>query len=340
MITGDHPATALAIARELRIATDEDQAITGSQLDAMSDDQLAALVDRIPVYARVSAELKLRVVRAWKSRHEIVAMTGDGINDAPAVKAADIGIAMGISGTDVTKEASAMVLTDDNFASIVNAIEEGRCIYDNIQKVLFYLLSCNIGEILLMLLASAFGWPAPLLPIQLLWINLITDGLPALALCVEKPEPGIMKRKPRPPQEPMLSMHSGLSLLLQGALVGGVALIAFAVVYFTQPNREAAVGRARTMAFCVLVYGELLRALAARSRTLSVAQLGFFSNPLLLGAIGVSFLLQFSVVTLPFARLVFESVRLGGRESVILFALAITPATVIEGLKILNRHQA
>lgn len=241
MITGDHPATALAIARELHISADGDRAVTGQELDGFSDDELARQVEHISVYARVSAEHKLRVVRAWKSRNEVVAMTGDGVNDAPAVQAADIGIAMGITGTDVTKEASAMVLTDDNFASIVSAVEEGRCIYDNIQKVLFFLLSCNVGEILVMLLASLFGWPAPLLPIQLLWINLVTDGLPALALSLEKPEPGIMGRRPRSPKQSLLSLRSGLAILLQGALVGGVTLIAFGVTY----HSEADVGRER-----------------------------------------------------------------------------------------------
>lgn len=338
MITGDHPATAMAIARELRISAIGDRAITGQELNDVSDDQLAEQVERISVYARVSAEHKLRVVRAWKSRDQVVAMTGDGVNDAPAVQAADIGIAMGVSGTDVTKEASAMVLTDDNFASIVNAVEEGRCIFDNIQKVLYFLLSCNVGEILLMLVASLLGWPAPLLPIQLLWINLVTDGLPALALSLEKPEPGIMERKPRSPKESMLSLRSGLIVLLQGALVGGVALIAFGIVYLTHPNSAEAEGRARTMAFCVLVYAELLRALAARSQTLTLAQLGFFSNPQLLGAIGVSFLLQLSVVMLPFARPVFESVQHFAWEWVLLFGLALTPVTVIETLKVWKRR--
>lgn len=334
MITGDHPATATAIAYELDIGADGNRAVTGQELDALSDEQLADRVDKIPVYARVSAEHKLRVVKAWKARDQVVAMTGDGVNDAPAVRTADIGIAMGITGTDVTKEASAMVLMDDNFASIVNAVEEGRCIYDNIQKVLFFLLSCNAGEILLMLVSGILGWPAPLLPIQLLWVNLVTDGLPALALSLEKPEPGIMQRKPRSPRESMFSLRSGLSILFQGALVGGVALIAFGAVYAGDEN----VGRARTLAFCVLVYAELLRALAARSQTLTLAQLGFFSNPYLLGAIGVSCLLQLSVVMLPFARPVFESVQHFTSEWALLFVLALTPVTVIEGVKIVRRR--
>jgi len=333
MITGDHPATALAIARELGIAADGDRALTGRELDGLTGEQLAAQVDRIPVYARVTAEHKLRVVRAWKARGQVVAMTGDGVNDAPAVKAADIGIAMGLTGTDVTKEASAMVLTDDNFASIVAAVEEGRGIYDNIQKVLTYLLSCNAGEILLMLAAALLGWPVPLVPVQLLWINLVTDGLPALALALERPEPGVMRRPPRPPREPILSWQTGSRVVLQGALVGGTALAAFGILLAVDPGN---VGRARTMAFCVLVYGELFRALAARSPTLTLGQLGPFSNPALLGAIAVSALLQLSVVTLPYARPAFESVQHFGWEWALLFALSLVPVSAIEAVKLLH----
>jgi Ca2+-transporting ATPase len=338
MITGDHPATALAIAQELQMAAGGDAAVTGPELDAMSDEQLAQLVEQFPVYARVSAEHKLRIVRAWKSRGHVVAMTGDGVNDAPAVKAADIGIAMGLTGTEVTRQASSMVLTDDNFASIVNAVEEGRCIYDNIQKVLFYLLSCNTGEMLLVLLASLFGWPVPLVPIQLLWINLITDGLPALALSMEKPERGIMSRRPRSPREPMLSLRSGVTILGQGVLVGGVTLIAFGIIYFANSNTSETVGRARTAAFCVLVYGELLRALTARSQTLTVASLGFFSNPHLLGAVLISVLLQLSVVVVPLVRPIFGTQRQFLWEWGLIFCLALTPAAIIEGLKVWNRR--
>jgi P-type Ca2+ transporter type 2C len=327
MITGDHPRTALAVAHELGMAGAADRAVTGQELDAFSDDNLAEQVEQIAVYARVSAEHKMRVVQAWKRRGQVVAMTGDGVNDAPAVKAADIGIAMGITGTDVTKEASDMVLTDDNFASIVNAVEEGRGIFDNIQKVLQFLLSCNCGEILLMLLASLLGWPAPLLPIQLLWINLVTDGLPALALSLEPPEPGIMRRAPRPPGESILSWRTGLAILLQGVLVGGVALAAFGLSYLAHPDQP---DRARAMTFCVVVYAELLRALAARSQTLTLGQLGLLSNPQLLLAIAVSGMLQASVAIVPMTQLVFDVPTHSTAEWLTIVILALTPVTLIE----------
>jgi P-type Ca2+ transporter type 2C len=331
MITGDHPATALAIARELGIATRDEYALSGVQLDTLSDAQLASQVEQIAVYARVSAEHKLRVVNAWKSRNQIVAMTGDGVNDAPAIKAADIGIAMGIAGTDVTKEASDMVLTDDNFASIVNAVEEGRSIFDNIQKVLQYLLSCNFGEILLMLVASILGWPAPLLPIQLLWINLVTDGLPALALSLEPPEPGVMQRKPRSPKESILSWRLSWNILFQGLLVGGSAFTMFAYSYSRHPEQ---LNEARAMTFCVIVYAELLRALAARSQTLTWGQLGFFSNPTLLAAILVSGMLQVGVVILPFTQPVFSVATHATGEWLLIAILALTPVSVIEIAKL------
>lgn len=330
MITGDHPATALAIARELGIAAASDQALTGPELDRLDDAELASRVEQIRVYARVTAEHKLRIVRAWKGRGHLVAMTGDGVNDAPAVKAADIGIAMGIAGSDVTKEASDMVLTDDNFASIVAAVEEGRGIYDNLQKVLTYLLSCNSGEILFMLAAGLLGWPAPLMPVQLLWINLVTDGLPALALALEPPEPGIMRRRPRLARAALLPPSLGMMLLFQGALIGLAALAAFGVIYRADPDE---VQRARTICFSVLVYAQLFAALVARSKTLLLPQLGLFTNPHLLGAVAISALLQLSVVSLPFIRPIFESVphRIG--DVPLLFALAVAPATVIEAVK-------
>ncbi len=334
MITGDHPATALAIAKELHIADADSRVVTGHEIGELSDEELAGQVEQISVYARVSAEHKLRVVRAWRSRGQVVAMTGDGVNDAPAVKEADIGIAMGVTGTDVTKDASDMVLMDDNFASIVAAVEEGRCIYANIQKVIQYLLSCNVGEILLMLVASLAGWPAPLIPVQLLWINLVTDGLPALALSFEPAEPGIMKRRPRPAKESILTWRTGGSILFQGALVAAATLTAFGIVYGQYPDDP---GKARTVAFCVLVYGELLRAFVARSESIPLWRLGFFSNMPLMGAIALSVLLQMSVVTMPFARPFFESAEHFGTEWLLIVLLAPLPAVVIELTKFIKR---
>jgi P-type Ca2+ transporter type 2C len=327
MITGDHPATALAIARELGIARDEDHVVTGHELNGLTDERLAARVEGISVYARVAPEHKLRIVRAWKSKGQIVAMTGDGVNDAPAVKAADIGIAMGLTGTDVTKEASAMVLTDDNFASIINAIEEGRGIYDNIQKFLHYLLAGNVGLILFVFVATLLlGWPFPLAVIQILWINLVTNGLPALALGVEPPEPDLMRRPPRPSQESVIPLQRGLRILLHGILVAAVTLIGFALAY---QGDVANLPRARSSAFCLISYAFVLLSLSCRSERYTVFQLGFFSNPYLLGAVGISALLQL-IITLPFVRSFFEASPHSAWEWVMLGILAFVPFTVVE----------
>ena len=330
MITGDHPATAAAIARELGIATESDVVVTGHELDSLSDDELANRAEHIAVYARVAPEHKLRVVRALKARGHVVAMTGDGVNDAPAVKAADIGIAMGITGTDVTRETAAMVLMDDNFTSIVNAVEEGRAIYDNIQKFLLYLLSCNIGEMLLMLVATLIGWPTPLVPVHLLWINLVTDGLPALALAMEPPEPDLMRRRPRRSNESMLSWSMGGVVLGQGALLAIVGLVAFGISY----NHNGDVTQARTMTFCVVVYGELFRALAARSSIWTFWQLGPATNPYVFAAVAISALLQVSIIALPFTRTIFEASSHTPLEWLLLVLLALAPVTVIELTKL------
>ncbi|MBX6312972.1 MAG: cation-translocating P-type ATPase [Isosphaeraceae bacterium] len=331
MITGDHPATALAIARELQITDEGGRAITGSELDAMSDADLAAAIGRIAVYARVSAEHKLRIVRAFQARGDVVAMTGDGVNDAPAVKAADIGIAMGLTGTDVTKEASDLVLTDDNFASIVNAVEEGRGIFDNIQKSLYYLLSCNTGEVLFMLFATLAGWPTPLTAIQLLWINLVTDSLPALALGMEPPERDIMRRRPRPPREPLITRRFGLLIVSQGLLIALATAVGFAVA-----RREAGIEHARTVALSIMAYAQLFFSFSCRSRSRTLPELGLFSNPYLFGGITISGLLQLSVVVLPFTRSVFDVTAYPGREWGLVLVLALMPVTIIEITKLLR----
>jgi Ca2+-transporting ATPase len=335
MITGDHPATALAIARELHIAAEDGRVVTGQELNDLSDDELSAQVDQISVYARVSAEHKLRVVRAWKARGQIVAMTGDGVNDAPAVKAADIGIAMGVTGTDVTKEASDMVLTDDNFASIVNAVEEGRGIFDNIQKFVHYLLSCNAGEVLLMFFAALIGWPVPLLAIQILWINLVTDGLPALALGMEPPERDIMTRRPRPPHEAVITRERGLLILFHGTLVATVAAVGFWIIY---QGDESHLARARTVTFCITAFAQLFFAIGCRSQRYTMPELGLFSNPHLFGAIVISGLLQLSVVMLPLAQPVFEVTTHPSWEWLLVFLLALTPVTIIEVGKLLRAY--
>jgi P-type Ca2+ transporter type 2C len=331
MITGDHPATALAIGRELGITDGAPgRVVTGAELESMSDDRLAATVTDIDIYARVSAEHKLRVVRAWQRHGAVVAMTGDGVNDAPAVKAADIGIAMGITGTDVTKEASDMVLTDDNFASIVSAVEEGRGIYDNIQKFIHYLLSCNAGEVILMFAAAVAGWPAPLAAIQILWLNLVTDGLPALALGLEPPERDVMLRQPRPPQEAVVTLRRGLLILAHGALVAAVMIGAF---WLSWRGDESRLPHARTMTFCVAAFAQLFFAIGCRSDRATALELGFFRNPALLAAIAISSLLQVMIVTLPHAQSVFAVGSSLGSDWLLVLALALVPVTTIELLK-------
>jgi Ca2+-transporting ATPase len=342
MITGDHPTTAFSIARELHIARDSDRVLTGQQLDALDDDGLAQQADQVAVYARVAAEHKLRVVRALKRRGQVVAMTGDGVNDAPAIKEADIGIAMGVSGSDVTREAADMVLLDDNFASIVSAVEEGRAIYDNIQKVVHYLLSSNASEILLIFVAAVLGWPAPLLAVQLLWINLVSDGFPALALGVEPPERDAMRRRPQKPHRPVVDWARGARMLLYGSLMAGVALFAFAVVY---QQDAARLPQARAVTFCVIAFTQLFFSVSCRSERFTLPELGFFSNPQLAAAVVVSGLLQMSVVTLPFTRPVFEvatphSLAQWG----LIVGLALVPVSVIEITKLalgpIRRKQA
>jgi Ca2+-transporting ATPase len=334
MITGDHPATARAIADELQwMSGPADVLLTGRDLEGLSDEELAGRVERTSVYARVTAEHKLRIVGAWKARGQIVAMTGDGVNDAPAVKAADIGIAMGRSGTDVTREASSMVLLDDGFASIVHAVEEGRAIFANIRKVVYYLLSCNAGEVIMMFIAAVAGWPAPLTPIQILWINLVTDSLPALALGMERPERDTMGRPPRPAREPIITREGAARVVTHGALIAAAPLVAFVVV---RGWPGAGLGAARTVAFFTMALSQLFYAFACRSPSRALPQLGVLTNGPLLVAIAVSGLLQFSAVAFPWARSVFDTTLGTGRLWALALALALVPVTVIEVAKLLR----
>ncbi|NTV28721.1 MAG: cation-translocating P-type ATPase [Candidatus Omnitrophica bacterium] len=330
MITGDHKNTAVAIARQLGFFGPDARALSGEELDLLDDEAFFARVRQVAVYARVSPEHKLRVVRAWRRHGEVVAMTGDGVNDAPAVKEADIGIAMGITGTDVTKEVSDMVVTDDNFASIVSAVEEGRGIYDNIKKFIHYLLSCNAGEILVMFLASLVGLPVPLLPIHILWVNLVTDGLPALALGVDPVDPDIMLRPPRRPAEPVINRERAWLVLSHGGLIAFSSLLAFVVVLFIE---KEGLDRARTAAFVVLACSQLFHAFNCRSLTESVFRLGLLTNVRLLGAVGISFLLQTAVVYTPFLQKVFKTEPLGWWDWLLVMLISSFPLLAVEGWK-------
>lgn len=336
MITGDHKNTAVAIARELGVFKEDSLALTGEELDKLSDEEFSRQIEHIPVYARVSPEHKLRIVKAWRKRGEVVAMTGDGVNDAPAVKEADIGVAMGITGTDVTKEVSDMVVTDDNFASIVAAVEEGRGIYDNIKKFIHYLLSCNAGEILVMFASSLIGLPAPLLPIHILWVNLVTDGFPALALGVDPVDPKIMERAPRKSNESVVTKQRGFLMLAQGAFIAVCSLLAFCFVLFIE---KEGIERARTAAFIVLACSQLFHSFNCRSMTESLFKIGIFTNKKLILATGVSFLLQMAVVYIPFLQKIFKTEPLGLFDWVLVVLISSFPLWAMEAVKAVNKKK-
>ncbi|MDP1990905.1 MAG: cation-translocating P-type ATPase [Syntrophales bacterium] len=307
MVTGDYRDTAEAVAREIGLRTPGGLVLTGTELDGMSDERLAAEADRLEVCCRVSPTHKTRIVDALKARGHIVAMTGDGVNDAPALKRANIGIAMGITGTDVSKEAADMVLTDDNFSSIVSAVEQGRIIYSNIRKFVYFLLACNVGEILIVFCAMLMGLPIPLRPIHLLWLNLISDGAPALALGMEKGEPDTMRQPPRPPAEPLVNANMTIGI----SVVAVVDAIAILLVFFLGMDRyPGKIEAAQTMAFVTLSVSELVRAYTARSEYLSVFKIGVFSNRWMVGATVVSFLLVLTVVYVPFLQPFFYTIPL------------------------------
>jgi Ca2+-transporting ATPase len=286
MITGDHPLTAFRIAKDLGIAEEDSQILTGQQITRMSSDELENMVEDVSVYARVSPEHKLKIVAALQNRGHIAAMTGDGVNDAPALRRSDIGVAMGITGTDVSKEAADMVLLDDNFATIVRAVSEGRTIYDNIRKFIRYTMTSNVGEIMVMLLAPFFGMPLPLKAIQILWINLVTDGLPGLALGIEPPERNTMDRPPYPPNESIFSRGLGIDILWLGPFMGIVSLGVGLWGYLTgNPYWN-------TMVFTTLTLSQMGNALAIRSERDSLFRIGLFSNKPMLGAVLLTFFLQ------------------------------------------------
>jgi Ca2+-transporting ATPase len=336
IITGDHKQTALAIAREIGALRPGDEAISGEELDRLTPEALGVCIERYRVYARVTAEHKLRIIQAWKRRGHLIAMTGDGVNDAPALKEADIGIAMGRGGTDVTREAAAMVLADDNFASIVAAVEEGRGIYENIRKFITYLLSCNIGEVLVMFLGALFGMPLVLLPIQILWVNLVTDGLPALALGVEPYAADLMRVPPRPARERILGKETVLLLLFEGAVIATVSLAAFLLAWH-RGDGEVAVRQARTQAFAVLALAQLVHAFNCRHRTRSLFSLGPLSNRWLLAATAGSGLMLWVVVQTPLLGRVFETAPLGREAWAMVLALSLVPLPVMEVVKLLQR---
>ncbi len=322
MVTGDYKDTALAIALDLGLAENESSVKTGSEIDNLSDEELQNIVEDIGVYARVSPEHKVRIVEALKKNGHITAMTGDGVNDAMALKKADIGVSMGITGTDVAKGTADIVLMDDNFATIVSAVEEGRIIYSNIRKFVFFLLSCNVGEILIVFLSLLFRLPVPLLPIQLLWLNLVTDSFPALALGTEKGEPDIMALPPRNRKEPILN-----GIMISGIIVQSLALTVSVLIAYTWAlhtyNGDLLISR--TIAFSTLILAELVRAHSSRSERLSVLKLGFFSNPSLLWASVLSFLMLIVVLYIPILQGIFKTYPLGIKDWSVIILLCLIP---------------
>ncbi len=354
MITGDHVATASAIARQLGILHDDSEAVTGTQLAAMSDEELAANIRQYRVYARVTPADKIRIVKAWQQAGEIVAMTGDGVNDAPALKAADIGCAMGITGTDVAKGAADMTLTDDNFATIVTAVREGRGIYDNIRKAVHFLLSCNLGEILTVFGAMLLWRESPLLPMQLLWINLVTDSLSALALGVEPVESDVMSRPPRKKNESIFAHGLGVQAIWQGMMVGLLALAAYMIgsrflgaapdagfwdtLFMSSAQANVALGE--TMVFAVLAISQLVHAFNVRSSH-SLFRVGFHTNKYMVGAFFISLLLMLAVLVIPVLQGLFGLVGMSAEAWGIVAGLSVAPLVIMEifkGLRTLFRR--
>jgi Ca2+-transporting ATPase len=324
MITGDYPNTAVAIAKEIGLLREGDQVLTGSELERLGEDQFESRVGDVTVYARVSPQHKVKIVDGLKARGHVVAMTGDGVNDAPALKRANIGVAMGITGTDVSKETADMVLTDDNYASIVSAIEQGRVIYSNIRKFVYYLLSCNMAEIMILFLAMVLGWPLPLVAIQLLVLNLITDGAPALALGMEKGDPDIMDQHPRPVNEPIINRDMLVGIAVQTVAITAAVLVAFRI------GLQTGGAHGRTMAFATLSISELLRAYTSRSERYALWSLGFFTNKWMQMAVATSLLILLAIIYVPFLDPIFETTFLTLRDWAIMLPLILLPSVAAE----------
>jgi len=338
MITGDQKLTAVAVAREMGILGEGEAALTGEELDALDPEEFERGVERVRVYARVNPEHKLRIVEAFRKKGQVVAMTGDGVNDAPALKKADLGIAMGITGTDVAKESADMILTDDNFASIVHAVREGRVVYDNVRKFVRYMLSTNSGEVLLILVAALLGMPLPLIPIQILWVNLITDGFPALALGVEPEEPGVMARRPRKPKASILSGGMAFHILWVGVLmvVGALGLYA---AYLPATTDPLALRHPRTIAFLTISLFQVFHVLAIRVWEQSVFTAGFFRNRFLILAVVLTVALQLTVIYLPPLAAVFGTVPLALEEALLCTAVASSVFFTVELEKGIRRRR-
>ncbi|MDR1162370.1 MAG: cation-translocating P-type ATPase [Candidatus Accumulibacter sp.] len=334
MVTGDYKDTAEAIARDIGLLTPNGLVLTGPEIEVLTDAELAAKAPQLEVCCRVSPQHKTRIVDAMKANNHVVAMTGDGVNDAPALKRANIGVAMGVTGTDVAKQTADMVLTDDNFASIVSAIEQGRIIYSNIRKFVYFLLACNIGEILIIFCAMLLGMPIPLLPVQLLWLNLVSDGAPALALGLEQGDSDIMKEPPRSPLEPVINKDMAIGISVVGIVDAVAVLTVFSIALARYPGHLAV---AQTIAFTTLCCSELLRAFASRSEYHSIFTIGFFSNRWIVWAVGASFLLVLMVVYIPFLRPFFDTVPLSLADWALMLPFCFASPVAMELLKFLFR---
>jgi len=336
MVTGDYKDTAEAIARDIGLLTPGGLVLTGAEIEKLSDQELADRADQLTVCCRVSPQHKTRIVDALKSRGHVVAMTGDGVNDAPALKRANIGIAMGVSGSDVAKQTADMVLTDDNFASIVAAVEQGRIIYSNIRKFVYFLLACNVGEILIIFGSMLAGMPIPLRPVQLLWLNLVSDGAPALALGLEKGDPDVMKQPPRSPTEPVINRDMAIGI---GVVSVVDALAILGVFYLALQRYPDHLAAAQTIAFATLCVSELIRAFTARSERHSVFSIGVFSNRWMVWAVGVSFLLVLTVIYVPFLRPFFDTVPLTVSDWLLMLPFFFASPVAMELIKVYFRKR-